>query len=294
MAILISESTRILVQGITGHQGQFHTKAMLDYGTKIVAGVSPGHQGENIHGIPVFDSIIEAKDNFVIDATIIFVPGPFVKAAALEAIEAGIKLVVIITEHVPIWDTGWIIERASQLGVTIIGPNCPGLISPGRAKLGIIPGHICRPGSVGIISRSGTLTYEVIQQLTKVGIGQSTCIGIGGDPIHGIGFIEALELFEKDPNTISIVLIGEIGGDEEERVADYIEQSMTKPIIAYIAGQSAPPGKQMGHAGAIIGINSGTAKSKIDALRAVGVTVAEIPSEIPQFLMKNCNNEIYH
>jgi succinyl-CoA synthetase alpha subunit len=260
---------------------------MLDYGTKIVAGVSPGHQGEKIHGVPVYDSIIEAKEDHVIDASIIFVPGPFVKAAATEAIEAGIKLIIIITEHVPIWDAGWIVEKAAQMGVTIIGPNCPGLISPGRAKLGIIPGHICKPGSVGIVSRSGTLTYEVIQQLTKAGLGQSTCIGIGGDPIHGIGFIEALDLFEKDPNTISIVIIGEIGGDDEEQVADYIERNINKPIVAFIAGQSAPPGKKMGHAGAIVGKNSGTAQSKIKALQAVGVTVAEFPSEIPAFLLKS-------
>jgi succinyl-CoA synthetase alpha subunit len=284
MVVLLDENTRVVVQGITGKQGRFHTQAMLAYGTKIVAGVSPGHDGEMVHGVRVYDTLTKVCNDHEIDASILFVPAPHVKSACMEAIKAGIKLIVIITEHVPVWDAGWLIDEADQRGITIIGPNCPGLISPGKAKLGIIPGHICVPGTIGIVSRSGTLTYEVIQQLTKAGLGQSTCIGIGGDPIHGIGFIEAVDLFEKDPNTSAIVVIGEIGGDEEERVAQHIQNHITKPVVAFIAGRTAPPGKQMGHAGAIIGGESGTATTKIAALNAAGVSIANLPSEIPSSL----------
>jgi succinyl-CoA synthetase alpha subunit len=286
MTILLTPQTKVIVQGITGNQGTFHTKTMRDYGTMVVAGTSPGRQGEYVHSVPVYDSIKQAQKEHDPNASIIFVPGPYVSMAAFEAIDAGIKLIVIITEHVPVWDTGEIIERAKQNGTIIVGPNCPGLISPGIAKLGIIPGHICLPGHVGIISRSGTLTYEVIQQLTRAKIGQSTCIGIGGDPIHGIGFCEALQLFENDPNTHAIVLIGEIGGTEEEEAALYIQNHIDKPVIAYIAGRTAPVGKQMGHAGAIVTEGKGTAISKVSAFEHAHIPVVMKPAEISPLILE--------
>ncbi len=289
MAVLLYKNTKVAVQGITGYQGSFHTKKMLEYGTNIVAGITPGKQGMEVEGVPVYDSFEEALKHTEIDASIIFVPASFVKEAAFEAIEAGVKLLVIITEGVPVWDTAEIALKAKEKGVTLIGPNCPGIITPGQAKMGIIPGNIVTPGKVGVVSRSGTLTYEVIQQLTNAGLGQSTCIGIGGDPVHGIGFLEALELFQNDPDTEQIVMIGEIGGTAEEEAAEYIKENITKPVVAFIAGQTAPPGKQMGHAGAIIMGSRGTAQSKIKALNEAGVPVTKTISEIPEILLKNKN-----
>ena len=273
--IILDENTKCLVQGITGKQGQFHTEQMMKYNTNIVAGVTPGKGGQEVCGVPVFDSIEEAKENVDVNASIIFVPAPFAKDAAFESID-HLDLVIIITEHIPIHDTMEIMAYAKAKGVTVIGPNTPGVISPKVGKLGIMPTHIFSEGNVGVISRSGTLTYEIASQLTRAGIGQSTCVGIGGDPVIGTPYIEVLKMFEEDPETDEIVLIGEIGGGAEENI--------TKPVVAYIAGISAPPGKRMGHAGAIIAGNSGTAKSKMEALSAAGVKVANKPSEIVDYI----------
>ncbi len=281
--IILDENTKCLVQGITGKQGSFHTEQMLKYKTNIVAGVTPGKGGQEIFGVPVFDSIEEAKEKTDVNASIIFVPAPFAKDAAFESID-HLDLVIIITEHIPVHDTMEIMAYAKQKGVTVIGPNTPGVISPKVGKLGIMPTHIFSEGKVGVISRSGTLTYEIASQLTRAGIGQSTCIGIGGDPVIGTPYIEVLEMFENDPETDEIVLIGEIGGTAEEAAAEYIKENVSKPVVAYIAGISAPPGKRMGHAGAIIAGNSGTAKSKMAALEAAGVKVAEKPSDIVSYI----------
>ena len=281
--IILNENTKCLVQGITGKQGQFHTEQMMKYNTKIVAGVTPGKGGQEVCGVPVFDSIEEAKENVDVNASIIFVPAPFAKDAAFESID-HLDLVIIITEHIPIHDTMEIMAYAKAKGVTVIGPNTPGVISPKVGKLGIMPTHIFSEGDVGVISRSGTLTYEIASQLTRAGIGQSTCVGIGGDPVIGTPYIEVLDMFENDPDTKEIVLIGEIGGGAEEAAAEYIKENITKPVVAYIAGLSAPPGRRMGHAGAIIAGNSGTAKSKMEALAAAGVKVATKPSEIVEFI----------
>ncbi|MCG3218100.1 MAG: succinate--CoA ligase subunit alpha [Candidatus Heimdallarchaeota archaeon] len=286
MAVLLTKDSKVVVQGITGYQGRFHTESMMRYGTNIVAGVTPGRRGQEVNGVPVYDSMKEAVDKHEINTSIIFVPAFGVLAAAYEAIDAGVKFITIITEHVPVLDAGKIVKRAKEKGVTILGPNCPGLISPGIAKLGILPGHICASGKVGLVSRSGTLTYEIIQQLTSAGLGQSTAIGIGGDPVSGIGFIEAIQLFENDPDTEGIVMIGEIGGTDEEDAAEYIKKNIKKPVVAYIAGRTAPPGKQMGHAGAIISGGKGTAATKIEALNAVNVPVAVLPSDIPKLLVE--------
>ena len=281
--IILDENTKCLVQGITGKQGSFHTEQMLKYKTNIVAGVTPGKCGQEIFGVPVFDSIEEAKEKTDVNASIIFVPAPFAKDAAFESID-HLDLVIIITEHIPVHDTMEIMAYAKQKGVTVIGPNTPGVISPKVGKLGIMPTHIFSEGKVGVISRSGTLTYEIASQLTRAGIGQSTCVGIGGDPVIGTPYIEVLEMFENDPETDEIVLIGEIGGTAEEAAAEYIKENISKPVVAYIAGISAPPGKRMGHAGAIIAGNSGTAKSKMAALDAAGVKVAEKPSDIVNYI----------
>ena len=281
--IILDENTKCLVQGITGKQGSFHTEQMLKYKTNIVAGVTPGKGGQEIFGVPVFDSIEEAKEKTDVNASIIFVPAPFAKDAAFESID-HLDLVIIITEHIPVHDTMEIMAYAKQKGVTVIGPNTPGVISPKVGKLGIMPTHIFSEGKVGVISRSGTLTYEIASQLTRSGIGQSTCVGIGGDPVIGTPYIEVLEMFENDPETDEIVLIGEIGGTAEEAAAEYIKENVSKPVVAYIAGISAPPGKRMGHAGAIIAGNSGTAKSKMAALEAAGVKVAEKPSDIVSYI----------
>ncbi|MEM0382459.1 MAG: succinate--CoA ligase subunit alpha [Nitrososphaerota archaeon] len=282
MAILVDRNTRVLVQGITGRQGSFHTEQMLRYGTRVVAGVTPGKGGSEVHGVPVYDSVEEAvRRHPEINASIIFVPAAGAVDACYEAIEAGIGLLVPITEGIPTHWTMQLVRYASLRGVRIIGPNTPGVISPGECKLGIMPGSVFTRGPVGIISRSGTLTYEIAQNLTEKGIGQSTCVGIGGDAIVGTGFIEILELMARDPETRCVVLIGEIGGDAEERVAEYVvRENYPKPLVAYVAGRTAPPGKRMGHAGAIISLGVGDALTKMRRLREAGVRVAETPGEV--------------
>ena len=289
MSILIDKNTRLVVQGITGRDGAFHTQQMIAYGTKVVAGVTPGKGGTEIHGVPVFDTVAEAVEKTKANTSVIYVPAPFAADAIHEAADAGVQLIVCITEGVPVNDTmdAWhkVLEMRGEnnpLGKPrLIGPNCPGLITPGQAKVGILPGHIVTPGPIGVVSKSGTLTYEVVKQLTDKGLGQTTCIGIGGDPIIGTDFIDALALFEADPKTEGIVLMGEIGGNAEEQAAQFIKRHVTKPVVAFIAGQTAPPGKRMGHAGAIISGGTGTAAEKMAAFEAVGVPVARIPSEIP-------------
>ncbi len=296
MSILIDKSTRLVVQGLTGRDGAFHAQQMLEYGTRVVAGVTPGKAGTAVHGIPVFDSVAEAVAATRANTSVIYVPAGFAADAIYEATDAGIGLIVCITEGIPVRDAlaAWHYvaarrERAAAAGANhdkprLVGPNCPGLISPGLCKVGILPGRITKPGPVGVVSRSGTLTYEVVQQLTHAGLGQTTCLGIGGDPVIGTNFIDALTLFEADSKTEVIVLIGEIGGSDEEEAALFIRRRLKKPVIAFIAGQTAPPGKRMGHAGAIISGGTGTAAEKMAAFEAVGVPVARIPSEIPQLV----------
>lgn len=287
MGIIINADTKAIVQGITGKQGSYHTKLMLDYGTKIVAGVVPGKGGTLVNGVPVYDTVKETVDVYSPNASIIFVPAPFAQDAVLEAIDNKIKTIVVVTEHLPIKDTINVMAYANQSKVTIIGPNTPGIITPGQCKLGIMPAHIFKPGSIGVVSRSGTLTYEIAAGLTAKGLGQSTCVGVGGDPVVGLNFIEALELFKENPKTKAIVLIGEIGGNMEELTAEYITQERyPKPIVAYVAGRFAPSGKRMGHAGAIIMGKQGTAQSKIEALINAGVKVAEKPSDVTALLVK--------
>ena len=281
MSILIDEKTKLVVQGATGRDGSFHTKEMLDYGTHVVAGVTPGKAGEKIHGVPVFNSVREAVDATGANTSIIFVPHRFAVDAVYEAASAGVSLVVCISEGVPILDMARVMKDVKADGKTrVVGPNSPGMISPGKSKVGIMPGAILTQGNVGLVSRSGTLTYEVVYHLSSAGIGQSTCIGIGGDPIIGTNFIDVLGMFEEDPETNLVVLIGEIGGTDEEEAARFIKQNMTKPVVSFIAGQTAPPGRRMGHAGAIVSGGTGTAKEKIRAFREVNVDVAEIPSQI--------------
>jgi succinyl-CoA synthetase alpha subunit len=287
VGIIVNSDTRAIVQGITGKEGSYHTKLMLGYGTKIVAGSVPGKGGTTVNGIPVFDTVRECVEAYSPNASIIFVPAQFAQDAVLEAIANKIKTVVVITEHLPIKDAVNIMALATQAQVTVIGPNTPGIITPGECKLGIMPSNIFKPGSVGLISRSGTLTYEIAAGLTAKGLGQSTCFGVGGDPVVGLNFIEALELFKDDPKTKAVVLIGEIGGDMEERTADYItREHYAKPVVAYVAGRFAPPGKRMGHAGAIIMGKKGTAQSKIDAFLRAGVKVAEKPGDAAKLLAK--------
>lgn len=284
MSILVDKDTRLLVQGITGREGTFHTNQMIAFGTKVVGGVVPGKGGQFFEGekgnVPIFDSVREAVQETGANASIIFVPAKFATDAMYEAADAGLPLVVCLTEHIPVLDMINVRAYLDQRKTRLIGPNCPGLITPGEAKLGIIPGSIVTPGSVGLVSRSGTLTYEVVFALTQRGIGQSTCVGIGGDPIKGMDFIEVLELFEKDPNTSEVIMIGEIGGNAEEQAAAYIAQNMTKRVTSFIAGRTAPPGRRMGHAGAIVEGKSGTAEGKIAALEAAGVQVADNPDQI--------------
>jgi len=288
MAILVDKDTRVIVQGITGGQGTFHSGAMLEYGTKIVAGVTPGKSGEQIHGIPVFDSVREAKDVHNATASIIFVPAPFAGDAALEAIAADLNPVVLITEHVPVKDEIRVIAEAKRKGITIIGPNTPGIITPGaKQKMGIMPGHVFSSGEVGLMSRSGTLTYEIAAGMTNAGIGISTAIGLGGDPCVGLTTIEAVKLFEQDKYTKALVLVGEIGGDAEERAAAYVKKNYNLPVVGFIAGRTAPPGKRMGHAGAIISGSSGTAAAKIKAMNDAGIAVAEKPSDVARLLKEN-------
>lgn len=286
MGILINNQTRVVVQGITGNLGSFHARLMKDYGTNIVAGVTPGKGGSSVHGVPVYDTVEEAQKERPLDASIIFVPAQFAAEAALEAIDNKIKTIVIITEHIPIKDSIEIISYARKKETSIIGPNTPGILATGQCKLGIMPTQVFMSGNIGIASRSGTLTYEIATNLTKNQIGQSTCIGLGGDPITGLNFIDALKLFEKDLETKIVVLIGEIGGNLEELTAEYIAGGYSKPVIAYVAGRTAIPGKRMGHAGALIMGKSGTAESKIKAFTNAGVTVAQKPSDIAVLCQK--------
>jgi succinyl-CoA synthetase alpha subunit len=283
MSILIDHRTRLLVQGITGKEGEFHTQSMLAYGTNVVAGVTPGKGGEWVFNgkVPVFDSVRVAVDATGANATVIFVPARFAVDAIFEAADAGLPLIVCITEGVPVQAMMRVRNYLDQKKTRLVGPNCPGILTPGQCKAGIIPGDIAIPGDVGVVSRSGTLTYEVLYALKQVGMGVSTCVGIGGDPINGTSFLDTLELFEKDPQTEKVVLIGEIGGSDEEKAATYIAQNVSKPVAAFIAGQSAPPGKRMGHAGAIVEGGSGLAVDKIRALEDAGVKVARHPEEIP-------------
>ncbi len=290
MGIIVNKDTHAIVQGITGTQGSFHTKLMLEYGTKIFAGITPGKGGNQIHGIPVYDTVEAALEKHPANASIIFVPAPFAAEAALEGLENGIETIIVITEHIPIKDAVNVMTYAKQVKATIIGPNTPGIITPMECKLGIMPAHIFKPGGIGIVSRSGTLTYEIAASLTKSNLGQSTCLGLGGDPITGLNFIDVLKMFEKDPETKAVVLIGEIGGNLEELTAEYIaKQRYSKPVVAFIAGRSAPPGKRMGHAGAIIMGKAGTAETKIEAFRSAGVKVAEKPSDVARLLARLVN-----
>lgn len=284
MAIIIDQDTKAIVQGITGGQGMFHTKTMKDYGTNIVAGVTPGKGGKVVEDIPVYDSIEEVPKE--ITASIIFVPAPFAKDAALEAIDFGLNPVVIITERIPIHDSIEVMKKASEKGIDVIGPNTPGIISPGQSKMGVMPSHVFSQGSVGLISRSGTLTYEIANNLSIAGLGQSTTVGLGGDPVVGLNFVDVLKKFESDEQTKAVVLVGEIGGRAEEHAAEFIKDNFSKPVVAYIAGRSAPPGKRMGHAGAIVSGGMGTADSKIQALSKAGCEVAEIPGNVVDLIKK--------
>jgi succinyl-CoA synthetase alpha subunit len=286
MSILVDEKTRLLVQGITGRQGTFQTKLMLEYGTNIVAGVTPGRGGESVHSVPVYDDVATAVEKHGANASIIFVPPPGVEEAILEAVEAGLKLIVTITEHVPVHDMLRAKAVAAREGVTVVGPNTPGLISPGKCKVGIMPASIFRKGDVGLVSRSGTLLYEVASTMTRAGCYQSTCIGKGGDPVTGMTVTEYLQLFENDPDTRAVVVLGEIGGSEEEDAAEFIKSNMTKPVVAYIVGRSAPSDKRMGHAGAIVSRGLGSAESKVEAFESAGVPVARRPREIPELISK--------
>ncbi len=287
MSILIDQHTRVLVQGITGRDGSFHAKSMLEYGTQVVGGVTPGKGGEQIHGIPVFNTVKEAVAATRANASVLYVPARFAAAAIREAADAGIRLIVAITEGIPTLDMLELYHDVRARGVTLIGPNCPGLISPGQCKIGIMPGFIHQPGRIGVISRSGTLTYEIVHALTQRGLGQSTCVGIGGDPVVGTQPVDLLPLFEQDPDTDAMVLVGEIGGDEEERTAAFIQQNIRKPVFAYIVGITAPEGKRMGHAGAIVSGGTGTAGSKIKAFSHAGVPVANTIDELADLVLQS-------
>jgi succinyl-CoA synthetase alpha subunit len=288
MSILVDNNTRLLVQGITGREGTFHTLQMLDYGTNVVGGVVPGKGGQvfepGTHDIPIFNTAVEAVAATGANASIIFVPAKFAPDAMYEAADAGVPLVVCLTEHIPVLDMISVRSYLDRKNIRLLGPNCPGLITPGQAKVGIIPGSIVTPGNVGVVSRSGTLTYEVVFALTQRGIGQSTCVGIGGDPIQGMNFIDVLQMFEADPETEQVIMIGEIGGNAEEKAAAYIADHMTKRVTSFIAGRTAPPGRRMGHAGAIVEGKSGTAEGKIEALQAAGVKVADNPDQIVEMI----------
>ena len=282
MGILVGKNTRVVVQGITGSEGTFHSQKMIEYGTKVVAGVTPGKGGENHQGVPVFDFVMQAVQQTGADTSVIFVPPAFAADAIMEAADAGIKVIICISEGIPTLDMVKVMTYLDGKDVHLVGPNCPGIITPGECKIGIMPGFIHKPGHVGVLSRSGTLTYEAVDQLTKEGLGQSTCLGLGGDPIIGTRFIDGLRLFKDDPKTRGVVLIGEIGGSDEEVAAQYIKNKFDKPVVAFIAGRTAPPGKRMGHAGAIIAGGKGTAKEKMEALEKAGVYVAISPAEIGQ------------
>jgi len=284
MSVLVDRDTRVLVQGITGHQGTVHTRQMRQFGTNIVGGVTPGKAGTQVEGVPVFDTVRDAVEATQANTSCIFVPAPYARDALLEAVDAGVRLCVIVTEHVPFHDMLVMYHYARSRGTRIIGPNCPGIGSPGKSKIGIIPNVVFQPGRIGVISRSGTLTYEIVNGIKEMGLGQSTCIGLGGDPVVGTTFVDALPLFEADPDTDALVMVGEIGGTAEEDAAEYIRHHFTKPVVAYIAGRSAPPGKRMGHAGAIITRGKGTAQTKVAALEAAGARVARFPYEIPNLV----------
>ena len=284
MSILVDENTKVLVQGITGRDGGFHARTMLADGTNIVGGVTPGKGGQSVDSMPVFDTVAECRSETDADCSVIYVPARFAAAAVKEAADAGVPLIVCITEGIPVMDMLESYYYVAERGGRLIGPNCPGLISPGKCKVGIMPYKIHKKGGIGVISRSGTLTYEVVYSLTGAGMGQSTCVGIGGDPIVGTSFVDLLELFEKDPQTEGVVVIGEIGGEAEENAAEYIKANMTKPVVSFISGRTAPPGKRMGHAGAIISGGKGTPEAKITAFNDAGVPVADLPDEIPALL----------
>lgn len=287
MSVLVDENTRLLVQGITGSEGSFHTRQMLEYGTQVVAGSLPGKGGQDFESVPIFDTVSDAVEATQANASVIFVPPPFAADAIMEAADAEIPLVVCITEGIPVLDMVRVHSYLATRSTRLIGPNCPGVISPGKCKIGIMPGFIHKPGKVGIISRSGTLTYETVGQLTQEGIGQSTCIGIGGDPIIGTRFIDAMRIFKDDPETEAVVLIGEIGGSAEEEAAAYIKDEYTKPVIGFIAGRTAPPGRRMGHAGAIIAGGKGTAEEKMETMRKAGIYVCDSPADIGTTVVKS-------
>ena len=289
MTILVDKNTRVICQGITGHVGAFHTKGCLEYGTQMVGGVTPGKGGETVEGLPVFDTVYEAVSKTGADASMIFVPPAFTADAILEAVDAGIQVITAITEGVPTLDMVRVYEIVKQVGVTLIGPNCPGVITPEQCKIGIMPGYIHQAGPVGVMSRSGTLTYEAVWQLSNLGLGQSTCVGLGGDPIVGTSFIDLLKLYEADPGTEAILMMGEIGGTAEEEAASYVKEHVTKPVAAFIAGRTAPPGKRMGHAGAIISGGKGTATEKIAALEEAGIVVAESPADMGDAMQRAMN-----
>jgi len=284
MSILIGKKTRVIVQGITGRDGSFHARSMREYGTEVVGGVTPGKGGQTVEGIPVFDAVDDAVRKTGADCTVIFVPARFAGSALQEASAARVPLIVCITEGIPVLDVIAQSRQIARNGLRLIGPNCPGLITPGAAKAGIMPGRIHLPGNIGVLSRSGTLTYEVVWALTRAGMGQSTCVGVGGDPVIGTTFVELLQLLEADPGTAGVVLIGEIGGEDEEKAAEYIRTSMKKPVAAFISGRTAPPEKRMGHAGAIVSGGRGTAEAKVEALKSAGVPVADRPDQIPGLL----------
>ena len=286
MSVFIDNSTRLVVQGITGRDGSFHAKQMMEYGTQVVAGVTPGKGGQRFDGVPIFNTVAEAVGATGANTSVIYVPPPFAADAMMEAAAAGVKLIVCITEGVPVLDMTRVYPYVREHGARLLGPNCPGLITPGQSKVGIIPGRICTPGTVGVVSRSGTLTYEVVFKLTRAGIGQSTCVGIGGDPINGTNFIDALQAFERDPDTTAVAMMGEIGGTDEQEAARFIQANMKKPVVGFIAGQTAPPGRRMGHAGAIISGSSGTAEEKIQAFRDAGVGVARRPADFVPLLQE--------
>jgi succinyl-CoA synthetase alpha subunit len=287
VSIFIDKSTKLLVQGITGRDGSFHTKQMMEYGTAVVAGVTPGKGGQKFEGkVPIFNTVAEAVKSTGANTTVIYVPPPFAADAMMEAADAGIPFIVCITEGVPVLDMTRVYPFVKEKGSRLLGPNCPGLISPGQSKVGIIPGHICTPGPVGLVSRSGTLTYEVVFQMTRAKIGQTTCVGIGGDPINGTNFIDCLDAFEKDPTTTAVVMIGEIGGTDEQDAARFVREKMKKPVVGFIAGQTAPPGRRMGHAGAIISGSAGTAAEKMQAFEENGVGVAKRPIDVVDLLKR--------
>jgi succinyl-CoA synthetase alpha subunit len=285
VSIFIDQSTTLIVQGITGRDGGFHTKQMMEYGTRVVGGVTPGKGGQKFeNSVPVFNTVHEAVARTGANTSVIYVPPMFAADAMMEAAEAGIKFIVCITEGVPVLDMTKVYPFVKEKGARLLGPNCPGLITPGESKVGIIPGRICTPGSIGVVSRSGTLTYEVVYQLTRAGMGQSTCVGIGGDPINGTSFIDCLAAFEKDPKTTAVAMMGEIGGTDEQEAAEFVQQHMTKPVVGFIAGQTAPPGRRMGHAGAIISGSAGTAAEKIEAFEKAGMGVAKRPIDFVELL----------